>query len=791
MSKQEKSEKSNKSKTKVKVFSKSKKKNLPESVVIKQLVDKYETIDTSQIKKFGDFPLSSQTLKGLRESGYHKPTEIQRETIGLALQGKDVLGAAQTGSGKTLAFLIPLLEILFRQQWTRLDGIGALVITPTRELAYQIFEMLRKVGQHHGFSAGLIIGGKDLKFERNRMDQCNIIICTPGRLLQHMDENPLLDCVNMKVLILDEADRCLDMGFEQTMNAIIANLPPKRQTLLFSATQTKSVRDLARLSLVDPCYISVHENLEHSTPKELSQTYVVCELKDKISVLWSFLKNHPHKKIMVFFSSCKQVKYTFEIFSKLRPGTSLMALYGTLHQLRRMDIYESYCRKQSAILFCTDLAARGLDFPEVHWVVQMDCPEDPETYIHRVGRTARYHRGGESLLILLPSELKMVEKLKQKKIPIDEIDINPDKLNNPVRKMEAFLAKDPTLKDTAQRAFISYVKAVFLMKDKEVFDVQALDTDAFSKSLGLAIPPRIRFLQRMNARIEKQKQTNFSNNNQNTKKYFVDNDNESYKNNSDSGVSEDENLKISSNEFQLYDNHSDDNDDEMFTVKRKNHDIDLPTDKEMANLNVGRISKKKPISKAAAAKKILKKKIVPNKKILFDEEGQAVQSAKEKKSELAQQYENESDGGIDIEKAKKVLREEDKFDKQLFKEKVKAKHKEEKRKLKEKKKKEVKDDFGESDSDDVPDMDWLPDPDQIYGEKTEVEVDRLKDDIEEEKLKTNKSKEKKTKKRLPEQKIDDLQTVLKKKKKHKMKEMNSSLSVKEAEELALLLLGNT
>lgn len=236
--------------------------------------------------------------------------------MGLALNGKDILGAAQTGSGKTLAFLIPIMESLFVQQWTKLDGIGAVVITPTRELAYQIFNTLRKVGQHHDFSAGLVIGGKDLKFERNLMNQCNIIICTPGRLLQHMDENPLFDCVNMQILVLDEADRCLDMGFEQTMNAIIANLPPKRQTLLFSATQTKSIKDLARLSLKDPCYVSAHEHNEFSTPKELIQSYVVVELKDKVSVLWSFLKNHLNKKIIVFFSSCKQVKYIYEIFCK-------------------------------------------------------------------------------------------------------------------------------------------------------------------------------------------------------------------------------------------------------------------------------------------------------------------------------------------------------------------------------------------------------------------------------------------------------------------------------------------
>lgn len=156
-------------------------------------------IDTKTIKSFADFPLSPKTLKGLKQSGFNKPTEIQLETIGLALRGKDILGAAQTGSGKTLAFLIPILEVLFCKQWTHMDGLGALVITPTRELAYQIFETLRKIGLFHDFSAGLVIGGKDLKFERKRMDQCNIIICTPGRLLQHMDENPLFDCVNMQV----------------------------------------------------------------------------------------------------------------------------------------------------------------------------------------------------------------------------------------------------------------------------------------------------------------------------------------------------------------------------------------------------------------------------------------------------------------------------------------------------------------------------------------------------------------------------------------------------------------
>jgi ATP-dependent RNA helicase DDX10/DBP4 len=135
-----------------------------------------------------------------------------------------LLGAAKTGSGKTLAFLIPLIEKLFCLKWTATDGLGALVITPTRELAYQIFETLRKIGKYHDFSAGLVIGGKDLKFESSRLSTCNIVICTPGRILQHMDENPNFDPTSMKLLVLDEADRCLDMGFSSTMNAILVSV---------------------------------------------------------------------------------------------------------------------------------------------------------------------------------------------------------------------------------------------------------------------------------------------------------------------------------------------------------------------------------------------------------------------------------------------------------------------------------------------------------------------------------------------------------------------------------------
>lgn len=720
-----------KKKAKVKIYKK--RRQVPESQIIESLRSKYNDIDETKITKFNDLPLSERTLKGLKENNYIELTDIQKQSIGLALKGNDILGAAKTGSGKTLAFLIPVLESLYCKQWTRLDGLGALIITPTRELAYQIYETLRKVGRYHDISAGLIIGGKDLKFEKKRMDQCNIVICTPGRLLQHMDENPLFDCINMQVLVLDEADRCLDMGFEQTMNSIIENLPPKRQTLLFSATQTKSVKDLARLSLKDPMYVSVHEHAEHTTPEGLQQSSIVCALEDKTAMLWSFIRNHLKQKIIVFFSSCKQVKYIYEAFCRLRPGISLLALYGTLHQLRRMDIYETFCKKQHAVLFATDIAARGLDFPAVNWVVQMDCPEDVNAYIHRAGRTARFQAGGESLLVLLPSELEMLQRLQDRKIPINMIKINPNKLNSPHRKLEALLARDVSLKESAQRAFVAYVKSVFLMKDKEIFNVKALNTDAYARSLGLAIPPRIRFLQKMQnktSNVKKEIKDDKESNNVN-----VPNDHET-----NTSASSDENNDGTTQEQSKFNFADDESDDDLLTVKRRNIEIDDDESETIVDTKDDKNNKKRVTTKVAVAKKILKKKIVPNKKKTFGEDGEEViDTAKCKVSELARKYENEIDSGINIEVAKQVLREEDQFDKQRFKQKVKEKHREEKRKLKASRKAKDEDEMDEEEVEESGsegelsevDTSWLPDPDEVYGKQQENSDENSEENSEE------------------------------------------------------------
>ncbi|GBG28054.1 ATP-dependent RNA helicase dbp4 [Hondaea fermentalgiana] len=479
-------------------------------------------------KMFDDVALSGMTLSGLERGKFVTMTKIQQLAIPHALVGRDVLGAARTGSGKTLAFVVPLLERLFRLGWTPGLGLGAVIISPTRELALQIYEVLRVVGYRHGYTAGIVMGGSDFRREQANVHQLAVMIATPGRLLQHLEQTPTMDASQVQMLVLDEADRLLDLGFKKQLTRILEYMPKTRQTMLFSATQTKSVKALARLSLRRPEYVSVlnmdevqkkiptgpdadkkqldkameavveggmrNDRGKAPTPANLAQAYTVCQLPDKMDLLYSFIRSHLKSKSIIFLSSCRQVQYIDAVFRKLRPGVPLMCMHGKIKQQRRMHIYYEFIQKPAAVLFATDIAARGLDFPGVDWILQGDCPEDVPTYIHRVGRTARFKNRGNSLLLLLPNEAPaMVAKLREANIPIVEKKVNPNKQQDVQRKVSGEVAKDPELRLIGQKAFKSYLRSVYLQSDKSVFDVNKLPMGAYAQSLGLANTPRIKF----------------------------------------------------------------------------------------------------------------------------------------------------------------------------------------------------------------------------------------------------------------------------------------------------------
>lgn len=261
-------------------------------------------------------------------------------------------------------------------------------------------------------------------------------------------------------LVLDEADRILDMGFAKTLTALLDHLPKSRQTLLFSATQTQSVKDLARLSLKDPIPIGVGETASSINPSKagmyipanLEQNYLVCSLEEKLSILWGFIRTHLQSKVMVFMSSCKQVRFVYECFCKMQPGISLLHLHGKQKQTARLTMYDKFTKSKHAVLFATDIAARGLDFPAVDWVLQLDAPEDAETYIHRVGRTARYESKGRGLLFLVPSEEEgMKAALEKKSITVEKIKVRANKSQSIETQLQALCFQDPELKYLGQR----------------------------------------------------------------------------------------------------------------------------------------------------------------------------------------------------------------------------------------------------------------------------------------------------------------------------------------------------
>lgn len=262
-----------------------------------------------------------------------------------------------------------MLERLFLLKWGPMDGLGAVVISPTRELAVQTFNALRDIGKYHNFSAGLVIGGKPLKEEQDRLSRMNILIATPGRLLQHLDSTVGFESSGLKVLVLDEADRLLDLGFLPALRAIIGHLPADRQTLLFSATQSKDLAGLAKLSLKDPLYINCNKAGEEGVmPTTLEQYYSVVPLARKIDALWGFVKSHLKMKGVVFVTSGKQVRFIYETFCRLHPGLPVLHLHGKQKQTARLSIFQRFASMSASLLITTDVSARGLDFPSVDWV---------------------------------------------------------------------------------------------------------------------------------------------------------------------------------------------------------------------------------------------------------------------------------------------------------------------------------------------------------------------------------------------------------------------------------------
>ncbi|KMQ89385.1 putative atp-dependent rna helicase pitchoune-like protein [Lasius niger] len=375
------------------------------------------------------------TLKGIEDMGFTKMTEIQAKAIPPLLEGRDLVGAAKTGSGKTLAFLIPAVELIYKLKFMPRNGTGCIIMSPTRELSMQTFGVLKELMKYHHHTYGLLMGGASRQTEAQKLGKgINIIVATPGRLLDHLQNTPDFLYKNLQCLVIDEADRILDIGYEEELKQIINILPKRRQTMLFSATQTPKVATITTLALKkEPIYVGVDDNKEMATVDGLQQGYVACPSEKRFLLLFTFLKKNRKKKIMVFFSSCMSVKYHHELLNYI--DLPVMSIHGKQKQTRRTTTFYQFCNASTGILLCTDVAARGLDIPDVDWIVQYDPPDDP--------------------------------------------------------KLEKLISKNYFLHQSAKEAFKNYVRAYDSHHLKQVFDIETLDLAKVAKSFGFIVPPAV------------------------------------------------------------------------------------------------------------------------------------------------------------------------------------------------------------------------------------------------------------------------------------------------------------
>ncbi len=366
---------------------------------------------------FDQLDLSSPLLQAITEQGYDQPTPVQEKAIPVILQGKDILAGAQTGTGKTAGFALPLLQLLHNQPLPKKPHpIRALILTPTRELAMQVYESFKTYGKHLPFFSEVVFGGVSINNQIKRLELgTDILVATPGRLLDLLYQKKI-NLSQVQFLVLDEADRMLDMGFIRDIQKIIKTLPKQRQNLLFSATYSKEIKILATELLHNPVEVAIErKNVAADT---VSQRIYPIRREDKRDLL-SWLIGHGNwQQVLVFV----RTKHGADRLSRqlIRNGIRCAALHGNKSQGARTRALEEFKQGKVTALIATDIAARGLDIDQLPHVVNFDLPAVAEDYIHRIGRTGRAGSEGESISLVSPEEahlLAAIENLLKKQIP--------------------------------------------------------------------------------------------------------------------------------------------------------------------------------------------------------------------------------------------------------------------------------------------------------------------------------------------------------------------------------------
>jgi ATP-dependent RNA helicase DeaD len=345
------------------------------------------------MENFRKLGIKDDVLRAIREEGFDKPSDIQRKAIPLVVQGKDIIAGSATGSGKTLVFGTGIIQKIRRG-----GGIQALILTPTRELAEQITKEMRKFSRYRPLEIASVYGGVSIKPQIDKLRTADVVVGTPGRILDHL-QRQTIRLREVEILVLDEADRMLDMGFIDDVEKIIRECPRERQTLLFSATISGIVSHLAERNMRNPVRVSVESYVD---PRKLRQIYYNVADNEKISLLAHLLRHERAGLVMVFCNTRKFVDFVTE--NLISAGIKARAIHGGFTQERRANVMDKFHSRDVYVLVCTDVAARGLDIKGVSHVYNYDIPAEAKQYIHRIGRTARAGKDGKVVNLISPRD---------------------------------------------------------------------------------------------------------------------------------------------------------------------------------------------------------------------------------------------------------------------------------------------------------------------------------------------------------------------------------------------------
>ncbi|KAK3866077.1 hypothetical protein Pcinc_028368 [Petrolisthes cinctipes] len=355
---------------------------------------------------FKDLGVIDELCDACERLGWKTPTAIQKEAIPLALKDKDVIGLAETGSGKTGAFGLPVLQALI----SRPQRLFALVLTPTRELAFQIKEQFEALGKAVGVTCVVIVGGMDMTQQALELGKRpHIIVATPGRLVDHLEKTKGFNFKALKYLIMDEADRILNLDFEEEVDKILKELPRERRTMLFSATMTSKVNKLQRAHLKDP--VKVEVSSKYQTVSKLQQYMLFIPCKHKHIYLTYILNEIGNQSVIIFCATQMSTLKTALMLRNL--GFTAIPLYGKMSQNKRLGALNKFKARERSILLATDVASRGLDIPNVDYVINFDVPMHSKDYIHRVGRTARAGKAGIAITFVSQYEVEVYQRIEQ------------------------------------------------------------------------------------------------------------------------------------------------------------------------------------------------------------------------------------------------------------------------------------------------------------------------------------------------------------------------------------------